>query len=632
MTEIDGGISLTTQQRLVVEQPADARVLVTAGAGAGKTTTLVHRLGHLVDQEDLTGGEILVLTFSDAAVRALRERLDRHGGPARNVRATTFDAWANALLLQSNQNLEGTDYDLRIEMATTVIAGGGVETTEQGFPLHVIIDEVQDLVGVRREMMETLLERFPPQCGFTVVGDVAQFVYGFSIVDSDDRHLEAGRFLTWVRNWFVDEIIEVTLDDNFRARTNEAGAALTFGSRVGALSAIRSRTAAEERAAAIYEELRLVLQKMPAFGNIDDEFVRDSMREFDGSAAILCRTNGDVLRLSELLRQAGVPHGIQRSSRSRRSPSWLYTLLLATEATYLTEDHFLDLAMTLELPAEMEPVRMWRSLRRVAGDRRGQLDLVRLSRAIGERRLPGELTAAPPQTLLISTVHRAKGLEFDRVIVTEPEALSERREEELDPCAEARALYVAMTRPRDELYRIDRPQTWMMRRLSRRGRWYVAGRERWQRLGIEATELDVASDAPAGAKTQSDTPARLQSHLAAQVRPGDRVELVRLHDLPLSPAESPPYGIYHSGQLIGEGSPEFRQDLWRVLKISTTWEIRSWPDRITGLWIDAVQTVIGDAAITRSSCLNDRGVWLAPSLCGLGRFEWNHSTLVLEGQ
>ncbi len=59
---------LTDEQRAVVEQPWSARVLVTAGAGAGKTHTLVRRLdalcGHEDPEEALEAAEILVLTFS----------------------------------------------------------------------------------------------------------------------------------------------------------------------------------------------------------------------------------------------------------------------------------------------------------------------------------------------------------------------------------------------------------------------------------------------------------------------------------------------------------------------------------------------------------------------------------------
>ena len=104
MSDAYGGIPpLTDEQRAVVELPADAMALVTAPAGAGKTYTLVRRLDRLVAEEDLSAGEILVLTFSRAAVRELRERLLRHGDAARHVRVQTFDSWALDMLTKVDE-------------------------------------------------------------------------------------------------------------------------------------------------------------------------------------------------------------------------------------------------------------------------------------------------------------------------------------------------------------------------------------------------------------------------------------------------------------------------------------------------------------------------------------------------
>jgi len=66
-------MSLTAEQRTAVECPS--ALLVHAGAGAGKTSVLAHRIAHLVT----TGSdpfEILAVTFSVKAARELRGRLE----------------------------------------------------------------------------------------------------------------------------------------------------------------------------------------------------------------------------------------------------------------------------------------------------------------------------------------------------------------------------------------------------------------------------------------------------------------------------------------------------------------------------------------------------------------------------
>lgn len=616
-------VTLTPAQRSVVEQPWDAWVLVTAGAGAGKTTTLMHRLEFLTSEEELEASEILVLSFSRAAVRELRDRVDRHAVSARRVRAQTFDGWAMSLLYQldSNRDLSGTTFDDRIAMAIDAIDSGVVESFENGSPTHVVIDEVQDLVGVRREMVEALLDRIGQDCGFTVVGDSAQSIYGFQIDDLDERASETNRFFDWVRVTFGDELVHVALDDNFRARTSDARAALPLGPRLQALPVDRESAGVE--ATRIHHELREILATMPDFGRVDEAFVQASLREFDGTAAILCRTNGQVLWLSDKLSKFDVPHQIQRSPRSRPAPAWVTDVVNSAQGPTMTEAQFTDIYNSCPSVLD-EPSRAWRSLRRVASSPNNRLDVSSLVSAVADNRIPDELTGAAPHPLVLSTVHRAKGLEFDRVIVIEPDPIADDDEREIDPPAEARQLYVAMTRPRDDLYRMSLPSLREMRNAKKTkkiDRWYVRGWERWMRLGIEASERDVNREVPAGHAEPDVDVRETQDYLRDVVEVGDLVELRRLHDLPMASDQTPPYGILHQGRSIGEVSARFRMELYRVLQPFPGADVTSWPTRISGMRVDLVESVAGSDAVAERAGLAV-GVWRAPRLSGLGRFEW----------
>jgi hypothetical protein len=235
----------------------------------------------------------------------------------------------------------------------------------------------------------------------------------------------------------------------------------------------------------------------------------------------------------------------------------------------------------------------------------------------------------------VSTVHRAKGLEFDRVLIAGFSAQEQRRTDETDLAAEARLLYVAMTRPREDLYRLDCPSTWSLRKGEQlykpTARWYVSGHKSWVRAGVESLETDVCHKAPAGVQGPGTDPVAAQKYLLDSVRHGDLVSIGRLHDLPTSACETPPYGIFHEGMPIGEISGSFRQDLWSLLKQSENFRVERWPCRITGLRIDCVETVVGPGALTERHGLGNRGVWLAPRLCGLGRFDWTHAERLPEG-
>lgn len=67
--------SLTPAQREAVA--ARGNVLVMAGAGTGKTKTLVERCLHLLDTEKIRLDEILIVTFTEAAAAEMRSRLRR---------------------------------------------------------------------------------------------------------------------------------------------------------------------------------------------------------------------------------------------------------------------------------------------------------------------------------------------------------------------------------------------------------------------------------------------------------------------------------------------------------------------------------------------------------------------------
>ncbi|MFJ2895718.1 UvrD-helicase domain-containing protein [Streptomyces sp. NPDC087218] len=613
---------LTDEQLAVVEQPWDARLLVTAGAGAGKTHTLVRRLDALCGHEDpeqaLEAAEILVLTFSRAAARELRERISRHGERAHRVRARTFDAWAYEVLLQAYPDGEwgAVGFDERIAAATRAVEKGVLEVGDAVPPAHVVIDEVQDLLGGRRELVEALLDRYQDSCGFTVVGDAAQSVYGFQIEDVCERTDETNRFFDWLRASYPDDLVELRLTGNFRAATPEARIALGHG------PLLQNVTDADE-ASARYEELReLLLAPANATGDLTDPFALDGLRAFPDTCAILTRDNRQALAVSELLHEHCVEHRLRRPLEDRPVPYWVAELLRRTGSGTLSEDRFRSLLAEIPLPYEPDPDTVWAVLRRAArGPGRGVLDLALLRRLVADGRFPDELAAPEGERIVVSTVHRSKGLEFDRVIILAPPTIAELRkqfDEELDMPAEARALYVAMTRARQDLYHANPPELPILKRAGGRknGRRFLGGWKSYDRRGIVGGSGDVDADNPPGHETDA---VATQAYLLEHVAPGHEVVLRKRHDLPLGEWQSPPYVLLHDGREIGEASERFRQELFQVQKVNRTWT-PWWPDEIHGLRVDTLESVAGSPAASANAGLGDRGVWMAPRISGIGRY------------
>ena len=102
-TFLDG---LNPAQRLAVER-IEGPVLVIAGPGTGKTHLLSARVGKILLDTDTRPQNILCLTFTDAGVSAMRQRLlERIGPEAHRVPIQTFHAFCNRII-QENLELFG---------------------------------------------------------------------------------------------------------------------------------------------------------------------------------------------------------------------------------------------------------------------------------------------------------------------------------------------------------------------------------------------------------------------------------------------------------------------------------------------------------------------------------------------
>ena len=89
---------LNSAQREAVEQ-IEGPVLAIAGPGTGKTHILTARIGRILMATDTQAHNILCLTFTDAGVIAMRERLLEFIGPeAHRVHIFTFHSFCNTII------------------------------------------------------------------------------------------------------------------------------------------------------------------------------------------------------------------------------------------------------------------------------------------------------------------------------------------------------------------------------------------------------------------------------------------------------------------------------------------------------------------------------------------------------
>ncbi|WP_183077429.1 RecQ family ATP-dependent DNA helicase [Paenirhodobacter hankyongi] len=183
------------QQEIVADDREETNVLVLAGPGSGKTRVLVHRIAYLlrVKREDPRG--ILVLTYNRHAAAEIRARL-RHlvGDEAARVTVSTCHALAMRLVGASfaGSHAEARDFDAVLYEAVRQINGEGLSRSEaeaqrealiQGYR-WILVDEYQDIGPGEYALIAAVagrsLEDPDQRLSLFAVGDDDQNIYAFT--------------------------------------------------------------------------------------------------------------------------------------------------------------------------------------------------------------------------------------------------------------------------------------------------------------------------------------------------------------------------------------------------------------------------------------------------------------------
>lgn len=599
--------ALTEEQLGVARAPGDAKLLVTAGPGTGKTHVLIHRVAKLISDDNIAPSEILVLSFSRAAVKEIRERLRESGGDALYLRASTFDSFATRVLslVEPLSAWQSESYERRIKRAATLILQNEYAGQEARSYRHIVVDEIQDLVGARAEFVKVLL--LACTGGFSLFGDPAQGIYGFQ-VEGEERIEGSMALYRWVRETFCDEVTERTLSINFRARSDDARIALWAGPQLNSSQPEYDR---------IHYQLKSDTIRLKSAGHL--ALAAPLLQSDRLSTAILCRNNAQALVLSAELYDLGVKHRLQRRATDRSVASWIAIALRGFEATTVSKGQFLEVMECKAVTGLPSPAGMWLQLKRIEGHRLpNRLDLNLVNERLRSGSIPDEISETPDARIVVSTIHRAKGLEFERVLVVDPSTL---QDDAIQVAEESRLMFVALTRARSENWHLDAPDSAFLRvRDDLDQRWAKGGPTRWSRRGIEVRGDDVDSDEPPGTFVFSRQPQEVQDYLTSCVEIGDEVVLQRREEF-IEGAPRMFYVIEHKGYEVGVTSLPFGRVLYSYLKVGPGWEI-NWPVRISGLHVEGTETVAGLPGASLRAGLGGCGVWLRVRISGLGLFEY----------
>lgn len=174
---------LSERQREIINDKSSKYIVVAAGPGSGKTKVLVHKLASLLLMEDVKHEQLLMLTFSRAAATEFKRRLiSLIGNAAYFVEIKTFHSYCFDLIgkvgnLEESQNVVAT--------AVRMIEQGEVEPGRINKSV-LVIDEAQDMDENEFSLVQALMKN-NEEMRVIAVGDDDQNIYAFR--GSDSKYL-----------------------------------------------------------------------------------------------------------------------------------------------------------------------------------------------------------------------------------------------------------------------------------------------------------------------------------------------------------------------------------------------------------------------------------------------------------
>lgn len=349
---------------------------------------------------------------------------------------------------------------------------------------HVVVDEVQDVVGIRARFVLQLLDVLVGLgAGFTLLGDPLQAIYDFQLVHET---MTCTDLIDEARTRFFP--VDHPLEGEYRTRSDETRAAATARSTLQHLDP-------DDR----LRRLEALTVDLPPLGAIDVDAVAD-LTHWQGTTALLCDTNIRAALVAQHATHLGLPVAIAPDRDDPTLPCWIAALLQNHPRSTVTREEFFGLSAD----AVGDAPDRWRLLINVARARR-HLPLRDLGIALQSAGRSRALDQALTGKLIASTVHRAKGLEFDNVVLVDPDRWD--RRDDQSPDAASRRLFVALTRARLRLTRVRGIDTrgwsrehpsgipvWVKRppRVGRRGRPTTLLIEPWMAQSLGPTTADLA--------------------------------------------------------------------------------------------------------------------------------------------
>lgn len=422
---------LSPTQLKIINDNESKYIVVAAGPGSGKTRVLVHKLASLLLMEDVKHEQLLMLTFSRAAVTEFKKRLySLIGNAASFVNIKTFHTFCFDLLGKVG-NLDKSD--TIIKNTVEKIISGDVETNRMTKTV-LVIDEAQDINKDEFNLIMALIEQ-NEEMRVIAVGDDDQNIFEFRGADS--------KYLTQLLQ--SKNSIKYELVENYRSKNNLVEFTNQFVShihnRLKHTPVLAVQKYDGQISLAQYTDKNLIT---PLVSNI-------LQSDLTGTTCVLTRTNEEALQISGLLIKNKISAKLIQSNDGFNLNNLIeirsfLDFLNLKESDYVINDDVWEeakkkLRISFQQSNKLEiSINLIQNFEATNRNKKYKSDF---DVYIKESKLE-DFYNETGETIFVSTIHKAKGKEFDNIFL-----LLDNANHMSD--AEKRLIYVAMTRAKNNL-------------------------------------------------------------------------------------------------------------------------------------------------------------------------------------
>ncbi len=415
---------LSNRQCEIIDDKESKYIVVAAGPGSGKTRVLVHKLASLLLLEDVKHEQLLMLTFSRAAATEFKKRLiDLVGNAAHYVEIKTFHSYSFDLVGKQGNLDEAKDV---VQRASEMIENGEVEQSKIAKSV-LVIDEAQDMGADDFRLVQALMLQ-NEEMRVIAVGDDDQNIYAFR--GSDSKYMQS---LVSEEGAKLYEMIY-----NYRSSKAVVECANRFVQRIpGRIkhNSIQSATGKDGKVITLKSLLDVEIK-------------------VNGKTAILTRTNEETMQVAYELERRGLHATIAQSMGGFRFGNLAevryFLKQLGKNDISISKERWQDAKQrTLETYASSTCLNVMKHFFADFEATRQIYYRSDLREYIFESNIE-DFIAADDKSVFVSTIHKAKGREFDTVYLMS--TIPDGRD-----INDMRAYYVGLTRAKQNLFLVTNP-------------------------------------------------------------------------------------------------------------------------------------------------------------------------------